>query len=481
MISVALFAVLTSAVGRNPGDTTTACAADLAGLDAKIRQDYPGFVIEAVGPTRANYAATVASLSLRASRTPSDSCFPLLAQLTAFFRDPHLFVFQSTRLDSVEASRRASMVAVRQMDEDSVVRYLNARHGQLDPIEGIWRDRTLRLAIVAEPASQRRRFVAVVLTPDSSNWKCGDVRAQLTRRNDGTYAVDLSERNFALRHLNGTLHRGVLLRLSPGLWGKELPVSASEQGTIDQVDAHRPTLRQRDGAVVIAIPSHDPAYQAPFDSLIRANRDLLVSAHKLVVDLRGNEGGSSQMTASLLPFVLAPGTRPAGSLADAGILSSPDQITYALRVFIPDTTAPDNRRFLDRLRAHPGEVVPFFDSIDKPPPVPPDPAPAPGNRAVGFLIDHGTVSAAEAMVIDAARSPRVRVFGEESAGAIEYQNVSIVPFQTDERRWYLGYPTVVGNVHRTAAAPRHGIRPDERIDLAGSPDPVGEVIRRLKP
>lgn len=460
---------------------TASCANDLARLDAKIRTNYPGFTIEAKGATLTRYEATLKGLQGQAARASEERCFPILSSLTDFFHDPHLFVFQSTRLDSAETRRRMMMVESRPIDEAAARRYLALRGARLDPIEGIWYDRTLRLAVMADPAGQQTRFVAVLLTTDSSTWALGNVRARITRRRAGEYDVVLAERNHAVRELKGTLHRNVMLRLSPGIWGKEFPVGPADSGTIDPVDVHRATLRQRDGAVVIAIPSHDPTYRAAFDSLISGNRDLLIAARKVVIDLRGNEGGSSGMTRSLRPFYVSGTDAAASSDTNAGMLSSPDVISYALRFLISDTTKADNRRLLDRLRAHPGEFVPFYDSIDHPPASPPEEAPAPGERAVGILMDHGTVSASEAMIVDAKRSPRVRTFGEESAGALEYQSVNIVPFQATGRRWYLGYPTITGNIHRTSASPRRGILPDQALDLPRLADPVGEVIRRLGP
>lgn len=460
-------------------DTAGTCATDLNRLDAKIRENYPGFRIEAVGSTRTRYESALATLRKRAVRATGDECFAVLSALTDFFHDPHLFVYQSTRLDSAETRRRAAAVERRSIDEPTARAWFASHAKSLDPIEGIWYDREIRYAVMADPAGQRKTFIATLLTADSTTWAAGAVRARITRRANGEYAVDLAERNHAIRHLTGTLHRNVLLRLSPGIWGKAFPVPAADSGTLHPLDAHRATLRVRDGAVVIAVPSHDPTYRSTFDSLLQLHRDLLLSATKVVIDLRGNEGGSSGMTRGLRPYWITANDTPADDGDASGMLSSPDQINYALRTIIADTTKPDNRRFLDRLRAHPGELVPFFDSIDRPPAEPATETPAPGNRAVGFLMDRGTVSASEAMINSARRSPRVKTFGEESAGAIEYQSVSIVPFQATARRWYLGYPTITGNIHRTAATPRRGIIPDSPIDLTRTEDPVGEVIRRL--
>lgn len=456
------------------------CAQNLARLDAKIRENYAGFTIEMVGSKRVQYETMLLRLKRQSANVTGDACFPLLNALTGSFHDPHLFLFQSTRLDTAETTRRVAAVATRNVTETIARQRLNVIREALDPIEGIWYDRGLRVAVLADPAGQRRTFTATILTPDSSTWKPGDVRARFLKLADGSYAADVSERNHALRHLTATLHRGVLMRLSPGIWGKAYPLPLDATDLPDPVDAHRATFRERDGAVIIAIPSHDPAYRAAFDSLLVAHRDALLSARTLVIDLRGNEGGSSGMTRALRPYYISANDRAPADDRDAGMLSSPDQITYVARGAIGDTLTPEIGGFLKRLRANPGKLVPFYDSATAAPTDPPSAeAPAPGQRAVGFLIDHGTVSASEAMLVAAKRNPAVKVFGEESAGALEYQSVSIVSFKSSEARWYLGYPTITGNIHRAANAPRHGIVPDVAIDLKRSTDPVGDVIARL--
>lgn len=458
----------------------SSCAQNLTRLDAKIRENYAGFTLETVGSKRAQYEATLLRLKRQGADVTGDACFPLLNALTGFFHDPHLFIYQSARLDTAETARRVATAPTRPVTETIARQRLNAIPEALDPIEGIWYDRGLRVAVLADPAGQRRTFTATVLTPDSSTWSAGMVRARFLKLADGSYAADVSERNHALRHLTATLHRGVLMRLSPGLWGKAYPLAPDAGDLPDPVDAHRATFRERDGAVVIAIPSHDPTYRPAFDSLIAAHRDALLAARTLLVDLRGNEGGSSWMTRALRPFYLSVDDRVPGDDRDGGMLSSPDQIAYVARGGVGDTLTPMIGAFLARLRANPGKLVPFFDSTAAPSAPPPADAPAPGTRTVGVLIDRGTVSAGEAMVKEMQRNPRTRVFGEESAGALEYQSVSIVSFKASDPRWYLGYPTITANIHRSASAPRHGIVPDVAIDPKRA-DPVGEALATLRP
>jgi C-terminal processing protease CtpA/Prc len=162
------------------------------------------------------------------------------------------------------------------------------------------------------------------------------------------------------------------------------------------------------------------------------------------------------------------------------MLSSDDQITYARRAFGSDTSA-FVRQLVDRLRAHPGELVPVNDPADTVAKKDPrDWVVSTGPRRVGVLIDRGTVSASEVFVLYALRSPRATVFGEPTAGALDYQSTSIVSVSPNEKRWYLGY----GTITRVPGLPTGGMRgtgipPQVKLDLSRLADPVEAVNRAL--
>ena len=89
-------------------------------------------------------------------------------------------------------------------------------------------------------------------------------------------------------------------------------------------------LTHHDSVVVVSVPSHDPQYRSVVDSLVAANRAALDAAHSLIIDFRGNQGGSFGTTRALGAVLREP--RLAGSAGPDQIpvmLASPDQIAYA--------------------------------------------------------------------------------------------------------------------------------------------------------
>ena len=68
----------------------------------------------------------------------------------SWFDDPHLFIYESADSDGAEVHRRAGAVAKRTITETSARSYFHRKGARLDPVEGIWYDRQLRVAIVPD-------------------------------------------------------------------------------------------------------------------------------------------------------------------------------------------------------------------------------------------------------------------------------------------------------------------------------------------
>lgn len=461
------------------GQQDPTCRRTLDSLDAKVRQNYAGFLLEVRGERRAPYNAMVASAAARADATGLRECYPVLAGYIAWYDDPHLFVFQSQSTDSATARPRAEGLPRVPVGEAAVRRALGESGGKRDPIEGIWYDGPLRIAVVPDPEGQGGDFLGVVLQSDTSAWPAGAVRARFRRESEGVYATRLLTRGFAEMSLTARIHKRVMLRLSPGIWGRAFPLAAADTGLIDTVDVHRPRVSIRRKSVLFSIPSHDPSQARLLDSLIRANAEAIASRPLLLVDLRGNEGGGSFMSRALHPYITSTDRKatPYDS-GEAVMLSSPAQIAYARR-FTGNDTSAFVRSLVARMEANPGKLV----RMDETPSPPPGSEPSvPGNWRVIVLVDGGTVSAAEVLVLRALRSSRATVVGEPTAGALDYQSVQIVSLGTGDRRWALGYPTITAHADLPARGMRgRGIQPQVRIDWSAIADPIAEIERRFAP
>lgn len=452
------------------------CATTLDSLEAKIRQNYAGFLLEVRGVRKAAYDSVVRVARHTAAALPLRQCFPVLSDLVTWFNDPHLFVFQSPTVDSLTAAERQRSVRHVAIGRDEIVRDIRARGNRVDPIEGLWYDGATHYGVVPDPDGTPGKFAAVLLTADSAAWPAGAIRGWFVRQPDNSYATTLYTRGFAQLTLTGQIHRRSVLRLSPGMWGKVFPLSAADTGWLDASDVHRPRVVVRPRSVVVSVPSHDPRYTRMLDSMVRAVDSLIKQRGLLIIDVRGNEGGSSTMTRALHPYITTTEQRPTPfDSGHAVVMSSPAQIAFAKR-FTGNDTSAFIRDLVARMDAHPGELVPIETT---PSPTPPEPH-YDGDWKVVVLTDRGTVSAAEVLVMHALRSTRAVVVGEPTAGALDYQTVQIIGLGTGDRRWALGYPTIAAHKDLPQRGMRgKGIAPHVRVDWRVIPDAIGEMERRF--
>lgn len=445
------------------------CLADFDELTRMVEQNYIGFALEVTGGRRAEYERLRTELRVEAERAGDGSCVFVLRRLTDWFGDGHLFVIEAPPADSARSARLAAARERVALGEPEARAYLDANAGRLDPIEGIWYDRGLRVAIVRREGVDRE-FVGVVLASGDERWEPGMVKAEFRRSVDGYEAI-LFAADHSPRHPPETRlgRRGALLHLTPDLWGKAWPVTTVEQRRLDPENPRSPTFhRPGDGVVLFSVPSHDPEIaRGRLEQLAAAHESEILAARLLVIDVRDDEGGSSLATRPLAPFYSARGEPRPPRVPDGGpsaLLASADHIAEAeANVRDNPHLPPAMLAVVDEMRSRPGEVVRLPEGLFETGPfVPPTVHDSPPRVAI--LIDPGVMSAGEAFALEAARSDRVTLFGQNTAGVIDYQNVRVRPLACAERGLRLGYPEfAAGRVLEGHRINGSGVAPDVRI------------------
>jgi C-terminal processing protease CtpA/Prc len=234
----------------------------------------------------------------------------------------------------------------------------------------------------------------------------------------------------------------------------------------------RPTLEKLDGdTVLICIPSFMPEHYESIEKLIQDHHELLTTKTNLVLDLRGNGGGSDSCFNPLLPYVCSESIEVVG----ADVRATQGNIEYLqdlakLHEF-PEESLNQIKALSALMAQHLGgfvEMVPtqkidLGETFDKP-------------ERVAICIDKNCASSTEQFLIFALQSPKVTLFGENTAGCIDFSNV--VPAQTPSGNFTIFYP-----ISRSKRIPLHqidghGIDPHVPMD-PGSKDLISEVVRHL--
>ena len=114
-----------------------ACATDFERLVRTVERNYAGYVLEVTAARRSAFERHTERLHAWAASAAGEACYFILRDFVAYFRDPHLFIFQSTRLDTAESTRRARGVDMTSIDEAQARAYYLRNVRRLDPLEGI--------------------------------------------------------------------------------------------------------------------------------------------------------------------------------------------------------------------------------------------------------------------------------------------------------------------------------------------------------
>ena len=459
------------------------CVEAFDSLVQKVEANYIGFHMSLPTLDRARYEASKAAFRRTATAASDEDCFLALRPYVKQFHDEHLFISeQQPALSVEEQARLAAAAETLPWTEESLRAYLDRNAGKLDPVEGIWYAENARFGIVRDRQLPRRDFVAILLSGGSGAWKPGQVKAELKSRADGSFDVRYFYGDYSLHHLEGTIYKGLLLRMAPVMWGKAYPVRPADAGLLDAQNPRNPTIKSLgNGAWVVSMPSHDGPYREPLERLIAAHLEQLRAARLIIVDLRGNEGGSAHTSHPLVPFYESAQTQPRRTYSGKEVVvSAPDQIAYFQGIVqnMEPGSAWHKRgqALVERMQREPGKVLvtDVWGNPPEPPPAHPPAYPKPEHFAI--LIDRGAVSAAEAFVLAAWKSKRVTVFGDRSAGSIDYQSVYMVPLACPSRGLMLGYPTLGSSEHLPAGGfNAEGIPPDVRIGPEVA-DPIQFIV-----
>jgi hypothetical protein len=460
-----VLAAATPALSARPVSAQTAeacgCASQLDALAHATQQNYAGYQDKA--STTADRLALDRHLSLlraRAVRTLGADCLDLLKAYIHFFRDHHLQV-RSTAPAGRE-SLRLSRTSVLNVDSLSRVPITYS-----DPILGMWESTSGRTRLVIVPApppyGQYDRYAAVMSSADTA-WSAGDLYATfVSAADEGIYHATWFSPTRAPQEWAAVVVDDSLLLTGFNGWHR---VTTDRPGApAGRRDPLRPSFRSLSrGIALLTLPSMQVQYAADVDSVVRTHAAELGRLDLLVIDVRGNQGGGDNTYMPILPLLFTDTiTTVAGS-----VLSSPANIAYYERFLDPAGVNSPTWvvEMLADMRAQPGAQIALPPSTLAYDDVRPYP------RAIAILLDGVAASSTETFLLKARQSSKVRLFGQPSAGIVDYLNPAHHPLGCGV---VLQAPTIRRSLRLPAdAIDNIGIAPDVLLPW-NEPDPITTV------
>lgn len=443
---------------------------DLADFDfvtRKVAANYSGWPNKTAGARAAELEALTRELRRRVETGGEPALREALDAWLGWFDDGHL----GSRWTAV-AEDSPWREPPRALDEAAARARWQAPGAIPAPVEGLWTiDEAYRLAIVRRDGAPGV-FDAVVLASTAETWAPGDVKAVLTARADGRFDLRYGARDRSELRLRAELQAGdTVLDLGDlGLWRRVL----------DGADARARALRRWPGdafeltrldarTLYLRLPSFNGTHAATVRELLATHADALARTPRLVLDVRGNGGGSDFVYEPMLPVLASGPIRRVGVeirvSADNARLRA--EVADRLAAVSPDAAATlraESARMRDArtafIRREPAERSLAFD-------------PAPMPRRVAVLVDRAG-SSAENFLLDVRQSDKVVLMGQEnSAGVIDYGEMMEMPAPSG--RFDLRWATTRSLRLPAEPVDPHGITPDVRIP-ADVADPIAYVL-----
>ncbi len=214
-----------------------------------------------------------------------------------------------------------------------------------------------------------------------------------------------------------------------------------------------------DSAAVLRLPTFDLDAKPAIDSLITAHRERLLRTPYLIVDVRQNGGGGDGSFAGVIPLLYTGPIRASGIEMAATPANRAELAGFAADPRLDEGSRAEVLALLARLdQGEPGAFVALadpgaFDTVlDTVAAMP---------RAVALLVNGGTASAAEELVVAARQSAKVLVVGAPTYGALDYSNVREQVLPSGERTAYV--PTTRRQWLPAFSVDAAGLAPDVRV------------------
>ena len=195
------------------------------------------------------------------------------------------------------------------------------------------------------------------------------------------------------------------------------------------------------------------------DSILAANKQLILSKENLIIDLRNNGGGADASFQEIIPYLY---TNPIRTIGTEYL--STVQNNKRMEEFIADPDwSPEEkewaRKGLEKLNSNIGKFVSLGDAIvseRKLDIVYSNP------KNVGIIINENNASTTEEFLLQAKQSKKVKLFGTTTEGVLDITNMYFVDFPCKDLK--LGYSLSKSLRIPGMQIDEKGIQPDYYID-----------------
>jgi len=430
---------------------TCNCRGTLNELIVKVQNNYPGYPIKITTVNEDGFKKFTDSLKRSADTANFTSCFHILQAWTGYFKDKHLVLALREGTNDINLIRSIfeNTYSFPIMKDSLLKKWEKAPDS---PLEGIWNTGGLYEVAVIK---KNNRYLGVITKGDDIFWTPGQIKFELQQETEFNWKVIFYNRYHQADTFSTYIDEySSFLDLKSSKWEKTYP-ALSHSITIIPADSFY-CSKPDSNNIVLRLPSFDLKYKPLIDSLIKTNFNAITHTPHLIIDVRGNMGGFNLSFEKLLPIIYTDTIVNPG----AYIMATDDNIKLYEDLLKNDQYPKENKnliiKLIKNLKKYRNGYYLTAEDITTYPKIQPYPS------KVGILMDEGSGSATEFLILAAKQSKKVTLFGKRSTGAVDYLNL-VSPRPMSCSQYLLWCPTA-----RSARLPQHpidntGIIPDVEI------------------
>lgn len=394
---------------------TCTCEEQFLYIKQEIETNYAGYKGKVTAANRAAYNQLLAQTQANVKTAARwSNCMLALYNWIDFFNDGHLQLYianMQTAKDSASVSGRIKNTETLSIPPKKLKQLSHADN----TVEGVYyfTDSSYKIAIIKN-SNGYREYAGVILSSNNDMWHEGQVKLELVKAKDNLYRAILYKGDhiaswdaysFDGRNLGDDWHKaGDAVKKS----------AANEVNSMEKVQSRRLS----DSTYYIRIASFGMSELKQINALFKAKDSLLRNTPFLVLDLRGNGGGSDVSYNAILPYIY---TNPVAVTGNE-VYATPDNgrrmLAYLKRPGIPENMKQQIKAKTDSMQHHPGTFIVFTpDDTMKMDTVMPYP------KKVVILTNWECGSSTEEFLLAAKQSRKVTLVGEHTYGVLDYSNL----------------------------------------------------------
>lgn len=383
-------------------------------------------------------------------------CHEQLQEWLTFFRNGHL----SLRLNSEESIDETVSSPIYAFDEVAFKRHLKSK-AKAD-LEGVWQFSGYKVGLKKEGED----YKGYVIESLNSNWRKGQIKLTFHENADSSYKVTYLMGDHSPTQIDSVKfldNNNLILGENFLTLSRQEPRSTSSPEISRYVrlfNSSGPKFELLSNeTALLRIPTFGHSYKKDIDKVINDNLDTILRTENLIIDIRGNDGGSDVSYKNILPIIYTNPIRKIGVEYLSTSLNNSRMLKFAEDPNFSEDGKTWAKKSFNKLQKHLGKFINLnehsvsTETFEQIHPLP---------KTVGVLIDYGNISTAEQFLLAAKQSQKVKLFGTTTRGVLDISNMYRVT--SPSNKFTLHYSLSKSLRIPDMAIDGKGIQPDFYID-----------------